>query len=171
MLTLSLLYVYLYISCLVALFYLLTCLVPLNYFINYSLSIFITFLKKYTTFQPIFFGIFICLCGLPPVGLFLIKFNILSYVISYNHFITILILYIVFLLNMFYYLQVFNFKNNKSRLIELINNNIFKIWNKHSYNYLFNLKFSTYYFYFYFIFFLFFLFGLLQIFFISLVIF
>ena len=158
MLTLSLLYVYLYISCLVALFYLLTCLVPLNYFINYSLSIFITFLKKYTTFQPIFFGIFICLCGLPPVGLFLIKFNILSYVISYNHFITILILYIVFLLNMFYYLQVFNFKNNKSRLIELINNNIFKIWNKHSYNYLFNLKFSTYYFYFYFIFFLFFFF-------------
>lgn len=127
----------------------------MNFLINYSFGIFITFLRKYTIFQSIFLGIFICLSGLPPVGLFLVKFNMLNYVISYNHFIVILILYIVFLLNMFYYVQVFNFKNSKFKLIELVNNNVFKTWYTHSYNYLFNYKISTYYSFFYIIFFFF----------------
>ncbi len=80
MFTLSLLYVYLYILCLIIIFYLFTSLLSMNFLINYSFGIFITFLRKYTIFQSIFLGIFICLSGLPPVGLFLVKFNMLNYV-------------------------------------------------------------------------------------------
>jgi hypothetical protein len=170
MFTLALLYVYLYILIMVIIFYLLTSLLPISYFTNYSLNLFIIFIKKYTNYQSIFFNSFICLSGLPPVGLFLVKFNILNYIISQTHFIMIFLFYLVFLLNMFYYLQIFNFKNLKYNLSHMINCNIFKYWFSYNYFYSLNYNLSIYFYYFYtvliFFFFFFFLWFFLDLFYI-----
>ena len=161
LLTLGFLYMYMYIIIIVIIFYIFTSVISIQYFIHYSLSIFIVYIKKYTNYNILFSNLFLCLSGLPPVGLFFIKFNLLNYIINQSHIATIFVVYFVFLLNMFFYLQLFNFKNNKYSTSSIVTSTIFKYIYSYSCNPLYNSNYKTYYgiFFIVFLFFIFYFFA------------
>lgn len=67
-------------------------------------------LRFYTNINPIYM-LFFFLSGLPPVGFFIIKFNILLLIYSYINFTAQILIFLNFLLAMFFYLQIFNSLN------------------------------------------------------------
>lgn len=107
-------YVYLYLF-----FYILTYFFIIYYLVgifnlynsqNKQLSVIFNSLKFYNNINPLFF-LFFLLTGLPPVGFFIIKFNIIITALNNSSFIWQLIIFINLLINMFFYLQVFNSLN------------------------------------------------------------
>jgi hypothetical protein len=107
-------YIYIYLTLyVITYFFLLNYLVVICNFKNIEslyLNSILNSLKKYTNLSPAWFLLF-TLTGLPPVGFFLIKFNILLTIYSnLNTLIQILIFFNI-LLTMFFYLQVFNSSN------------------------------------------------------------
>ena len=131
---------------------------PIQFLTQYSINIFSLFIQKYTIYKNIFFNLFLCLSGLPPVGLFFIKFNLLAYILNQTHIFVIFILYIVFLANMFFYLQLFNFKNTKVSIFKLLNTTIFNSWSINTFCCITNHTYLTFSYVYWIIFFLFFLF-------------
>jgi len=144
--TLSLIYIHLYVTTIVVLFYLFTNVLPIQFLTKQTISWFLIFIKKYTTFQTYFFSLFLCLSGLPPVGLFFIKFNILSFIMSNTHIVCMFFLYIAFLVNMFFYLQLFNFRNFRLNISVNINNIIFSYFYKNNFFNITNFSFNTFFF-------------------------
>lgn len=140
MVTFSMLYLVFYILILISLLLLSFLTVPFEFLSKFSLSIYFTTIERYTTTSFMILMNFLFLTGLPPFGLFLVKLNILTYVLYSNHFIVVLILFFVFLVNMFYYAQIFNSKNYKTKNYGLIKNSALKYF-KTNQN---NLKTQTY---------------------------
>lgn len=132
MFTLGLLYIYLYIYIFLSFLLLSFSFVPLQFLTKWSLTSYLIFLQKYTNIKNIFFVLVFSLTGLPPVGLFFIKFNILSFVLYQTHILLIIFLFFIFLLNMLYYIQLLNVKNFKTNIYSNLNSNIFQIWGNDS---------------------------------------
>lgn len=114
------------------LFYLLT-LIKLNYllisysttFFNNSLQYIFYFLLKYNKLKSIILLLFLSLSGLPPFILFFIKFNYLINLLNYTNFIIIITVFIIFFLNMLFYIQIFFFKNININIVVKKNKNVF----------------------------------------------
>lgn len=128
MFTFSLLYVMFYLFIILAIFVLTFSQIPLFVLTSFSLTNFIIFVQKYKTSKNIYFWLFFCLSGLPPVGLFFIKFNIFFFILYQTHLFSIFVLFFFFFLNMLYYLQLFNFKNFKKPMYSVITPDIFFLW-------------------------------------------
>lgn len=144
MFTLGLLYIFLYILIFIALLILSFITLPLYFLTHYSTTSYLIFLQKYTNLKGIFFMLVFSLTGLPPVGLFFIKFNILTFILYQVNFFVVLTLFLVFFSNMLYYSQLFNVKNYKKNIYNLINSNIFSIWSNQSIS---SLNYSNYKYY------------------------
>jgi hypothetical protein len=129
MITFSLLYLFLYILIFLSITILSFLTIPFDLLIKFSMPNYFTILQKYTNNKFIVMVNFLFLTGLPPFGLFLVKFNILTYVLYHNHFVVILMLFFLFLLNMFYYAQIFNYKNYKNNDYSLVTVGILKYFN------------------------------------------
>lgn len=72
----------------------------------------LNFLKKYTKFTPIILFLFF-LTGLPPVGFFFIKLNLLLNLFSNLNIVIYVLVFLNILLTMFFYLQIFTISNKK----------------------------------------------------------
>ncbi len=101
---------------------------PIQLLTNLSASTFFIFLYKYSIFRFLFLFLVFCLTGLPPVGFFLIKFNIFCFVLYQVHVIAAVVLFLLFFFNMVYYIQFFNFKNNKLKLYSTVNTKYLSFW-------------------------------------------
>lgn len=129
MFTLGLLYIFLYIATLISLMLCVFVFLPLQLLSSWSLTTYLTFLKKYTNIGNLFYCLIFILTGLPPLGFFVIKFNILVFILYQSHIIIVLFLFLIFFCNMLYYIQIFNTKNYKMQLYTKLSSSVFKFWN------------------------------------------
>lgn len=129
MFTLGLLYIFLYIATLISLMLCVFVFLPLQLLSSWSLTTYLTFLKKYTNIGNLFYCLIFILTGLPPLGFFVIKFNILVFILYQSHIIIVLFLFLIFFCNMLYYIQIFNTKNYKMQLYTNLSSSVFKFWN------------------------------------------
>ncbi len=129
MFTFGLLYVFLYLLTFLGLLILAFTQLPIYFLTHLSLTNFIIFLQKYIPTKNLFFFLIFALTGLPPVGLFFVKFNILVFIIYQTHIFIAVVLFLMFFLNMLYYLQLFNFKNYKKSLYSVLTPDILRSWN------------------------------------------
>lgn len=128
MFTLSLLYVFTYLCVFLSLLILAFTQLPLRVLTHMSLPNFIVFLQKYIPSKNLFLLLVFSLTGLPPVGLFFVKFNILTFLLYQTHLFIGIALFFMFLLNMLYYAQLFNFKNFNKPIYTLITPDVLKSW-------------------------------------------
>ena len=91
----------------------------------WSLGNLMLFLQKYKSLKTLYFWLFFSLTGLPPVGLFFVKFNIFFSVLNNTHIISSVIMFLFFFLNMLFYSQIFSFKNHKKSLYHTIGPDMF----------------------------------------------
>lgn len=129
MFTLSLLYTIFYLLTVLSLLVLIVSRTPLYTFTHFSITNFMVFIQKYKVESSLYLWLFFCLTGLPPVGLFFIKFNVFFYVLYQTHFVNVIIIFLFFLLNMLYYIQIFNFKNFKKPMYSILTPKVFSVWN------------------------------------------
>lgn len=141
MFTLSLLYVVFYLFALLALLVFSFTHTPIYTLTHLSTTNFIVFIQKYVPTKSLFLFLVFSLTGLPPVGLFFVKFNILAFVLYQTHIFVIISLFLLFFLNMLYYIQLFNFKNFKKPIYSILNSQVFTIWNQGTF---FKSYFTTY---------------------------
>lgn len=120
MFTFSFFYAFMYLFVFLSLLTLAFTQFPLQLLTKYSTSNFFIFLLKYTHTKNLFLFLIFCLTGLPPVGLFFIKFNILSFLLYQNHIFFSIVLFFMFFFNMLYYSQLFNFKNTKKNTYNIV---------------------------------------------------
>lgn len=121
MFTFSLLYVFMYLTIFLALLALVFTQISLQIFTNYSTTTVMLFIQKYVPVKNLIFFLIFALTGLPPFGLFFVKFNILTFVLYQTHFFLVVVLFLMFFLNMLYYAQLFNFKNFKRKNYHQLN--------------------------------------------------
>lgn len=121
MFTFSLLYVILYLYIFLALLVLTFSQLPIYILTHFSTPNVLVFIQKYKPSKNLYYWLFFSLTGLPPVGLFFVKFNIFFYVLYQSHILIICMLFLVFFLNMLYYMQLFGFRNSKRELYSVIN--------------------------------------------------
>lgn len=133
MFTLSLLYTTFYLLIILSLLIFSFVHTPIYTVTHLSTTNFIVFIQKYVPTKNLFFFLIFSLTGLPPVGLFFVKFNILTFLLYQTHLAVIIFLFFLFFLNMIYYTQLFNFKNFKKSIYSFVNTEIFSIWNKHNF--------------------------------------
>ncbi len=141
MVTFSLLYVFFYLFLLLGIFFFIFTHIPFYALINFSISNIMIFLQKYKNLSFFYFWLLFMLTGLPPFGLFLVKFNIFFFLLYSSNIITLILLFTIFFFNMIFYLQVFNFKNFKKNNYHVVNTEIFSLWKDHK-NY---TTYSTYF--------------------------
>jgi len=79
--------------------------------INNSIPLFIIKLNTFSKLKAPVLTLLLSLSGLPPFFLFFVKFNYLSYVILVANPVVIFLMFIIFFLNMLYYVQIFFFKS------------------------------------------------------------
>ena len=144
MFTLSLLYVIFYLLTVLSLLILIFSQTPLYIITHLSTTNFMVFIQKYKVEKSLYLWLFFCLTGLPPVGLFFVKFNIFFFLLYQTHFISVILIFLFFLFNMLYYIQVFNFRNFKKPMYSIVTPKIFNVWTTNaSHNYLFS-SYNTY---------------------------
>lgn len=141
MFTLIALYLTAYLLIILSIFKLTFSQLPSNIITTFSLNNFILFIQKYKNFKNLYLWLFFCLTGLPPVGLFFIKFNILFFIFSNTHIFSIIVIFFFFFLNMLFYTQIFAFKNQKKSMYHLINVDIFTFFKNTEYR---SSNFSSY---------------------------
>ena len=90
-----------------------------------SLGNLILLIQKYKTSKTMYLWLFFSLTGLPPFGLFFIKFNILFHILVNTHFGSVLVSFFFFFLNMLFYSQIFSYKNHKTNLYHIVCPDIF----------------------------------------------
>lgn len=120
MFTFSLLYVSFYLCIFVSLLVVMMTHIPMYLLAHQSLTNIMVFIQKYIPSKNLIFFLIFSLTGLPPFGLFFVKFNILTFVLYQTHVFFIVILFFMFFLNMLYYAQLFNFKNFKKNSYHII---------------------------------------------------
>lgn len=145
MFTLSLVYVVLYLLIFLAVLVLTFSQLPLYFLTHMSTTNFMIFFQKYKHTKNLYLWLFFCLTGLPPVGLFFIKFNIFFYVLYQSHIFIIIILFLLFFVNMLYYAQLFNFRNFKKPIYTSLTPQVFTIWNTNEFFGKFISTYNTYY--------------------------
>lgn len=133
MFTLSLLYTTFYLLIILSLLIFSFIHTPIYTVTHLSATNFIVFIQKYIPTKNLFFFLVFSMTGLPPVGLFFVKFNILAFLLYQTHLIVITFLFFLFFLNMLYYTQLFNFKNFKKTIYSVVNTEIFSTWNKYNF--------------------------------------
>lgn len=85
--------------------------VPTFFISELSFSTGFLFLKYYTPYYLIITLLFFLLSGLPPTGLFLVKINLLTYMVHMWDFATIVLVFLILFFNMLFYLQVLRYKS------------------------------------------------------------
>ena len=138
-------YIYIYLTLyILTYFFILTYLVSIKNIItiqNLYLTAILNILKKYTKLSPLLLFFFF-LTGLPPVGFFFIKFNLLLNLFNNLNFVIYFFIFINILLTMFFYLQVFTISNkNLKQNISLFKNLRILNLNKFKHN---NFKLNFY---------------------------
>jgi NADH:ubiquinone oxidoreductase subunit 2 (subunit N) len=128
MFTLGIIYTFIYILIVISLLIISSLALPFNILTEHSINFFSILLQKYTKFKLTFYLLIFTLTGLPPVGLFFIKFNIFVYILYQTHFILVITLFLIFFCNMLYYIQLFNIKNFKKNVYSSIYRTIIKNW-------------------------------------------
>lgn len=113
MFTFSLLYVSFYLCIFVCLLVLMFTQIPLYILTHNSTTHLMVFIQKYLPGKNLIFFLIFSLTGLPPFGLFFVKFNLLAFVLYQTHIFLVIVLFLMFFLNMIFYTQLFNFKNFK----------------------------------------------------------
>ncbi len=126
--TLALIYIVFYLVIFLAILLLIFSQIPLNLLMNFSISNFMIFLKKYTPTSPLYLWLLFCLTGLPPVGLFLVKFNIFFVILYQVHMFIVILLFLFFFFTMLFYIQVFTVRNFKLPMYYLVTPKIFETW-------------------------------------------
>lgn len=132
MFTLGLAYVLIYLITFLSLLILAFNQMPIQFLTQLSTSTFLVILQKYTNFKGLFLTLIFALTGLPPVGLFFVKFNILAFVLYQTHIVVIISLFFLFFLNMLFYMQLFNVRNSKKSVYAVMNPDIFGFWQQNS---------------------------------------
>lgn len=125
MFTFSLLYVLMYLFIFLSLFSLVFTQIPTYVFTSYSTTTLMVFIQKYIPVKNLIFFLIFTLTGLPPFGLFFVKFNLLTFLLYQTHLFLIFIVFFMFFLNMIYYIQLFNFKNFKKKTYNLFNSSLY----------------------------------------------
>jgi len=128
MFTLSLLYVVFYLFIFLSFLVLTFSQLPVYVLTHFSTSSFMIFLQKYKPSKNLYLWLIFALTGLPPVGLFFVKFNIFFFVLYQAHIFIIIILFLLFFLNMLFYTQLFNFRNFKKDIYSILNPEVFSKW-------------------------------------------
>lgn len=144
MFTLGICYLIIYSLLILSLFSISFIKFPIYCLTEWSVSTFLIFINRYTKVKELFLFFIFSLTGLPPVGLFFVKFNILTFIFYQTHIIIIIILFIMFFLNMLYYAQLFNIKNFKKNIYHVFNNNVFVIFKKNRMSVVIFENYSTY---------------------------
>lgn len=111
----------------------------LTQFLNIDYSIkhinyLITYIIKFSKYKNLILALLLTLSGLPPFYLFIVKFNILIFLLHKINIIYIIIIFVIFYLNMLFYVQIFIFKNNNFYL-KISNNLLHKNVNKYSFTF------------------------------------
>lgn len=135
MFTLGILYLFLYCLVMLGLFLLSFTHLPFPVLTQWSLPSFFIYINRYSKFKQIWLMLFFSLTGLPPVGLFFVKFNIIASIIYQTHVLMFIIIFLVFFMNMLYYVQVYNTKNSQKDIYNLLNHNVFKTYKTNLYNF------------------------------------
>ena len=160
MFTLSVLYVFFYLFLVLGIFFFIFTQIPFYVLINFSIPNIMIFLQKYKYLSFFYFWLLFMLTGLPPFGLFFIKFNIFFFLLHSSNIISFILLFSFFFFNMIFYLQVFNFKNFKKNNYHVVSPEIFSLWkdnnNYTTYSTYFITKFSVNILFFFFFMFFFF---------------
>jgi len=141
MFTLGILYFYIYIISIFSIFSLSFMFFPISLLTQLSFSSFLFFLNKYTKIKETFYFLIFILTGLPPFGLFFVKFNILTFLLYQTSFFSLIVIFFLYFLNMLYYSQIFNLKNFKKKNSQVVNYTFFTFWDK---NFNYNFHFETY---------------------------
>ena len=123
MFTLSLVYVVFYLFIFLSILIVSLSQLPIVILTQLSTTNFMIFIQKYTRVKSLYLWLFFSLTGLPPVGLFFIKFNIFFLILYQTHIFVIIVLFLLFFLNMLYYAQLFNFRNFKKPIYHLMSPN------------------------------------------------
>lgn len=152
MFTLGILYLFLYCLAILGLFLLSFSQMPISALTQWSIPSFFFYLNRYSKFKQLWLILFFSLTGLPPVGLFFIKFNIIAVVIYQAHVVMFVVIFFLFFLNMLYYVQVYSFKNTQKDMYTLINNEIFKLYKRSLFSYKYNESYKLFKLIFYLIF-------------------
>ncbi len=129
MFTLSLLYVVFYLFIFLSFLILSFSQLPVYFLTHLSTPKFLIFIQKYKVTKNLYFWLFFSLTGLPPVGLFFVKFNMFFFILYQSHVFVIILLFFFFFLNMLYYMQMFNFKNYKHELYTSLTPSTIQQWN------------------------------------------
>lgn len=138
MITFGILYIFTYITIMMSIKTLLTKFIPVTLLASYSLPNYFIFINRYSIAKNTILLQFFFLSGIPPFGLFFIKLNLFSYLLYQIHIAFIVLFYILFFVNMIFYIQVFNFKNFKKNIYFLVHTTFFKTIVK-------TIKFKYYY--------------------------
>lgn len=134
MFTLGFMYLLFYIIFMFILFCLVFINFPIQFLTQWSTSTFLVYISRYFKLKEVFFFTIFSLTGLPPVGLFFVKFNILSLLLYQSHIFVITSLFITLFLNMLYYAQIFNLKNFKKNSYNFLTDSIFLVWKQNNYS-------------------------------------
>lgn len=124
MFTFSLLYVFMYLFIFLGLLALLFTQIPTYVLISYSTTNLMVYIQRYVPLKNLIFFLIFALTGLPPFGLFFVKFNLLTFILYQTHFFLAIALFLMFFLNMLYYVQLFNFKNFKKKSYHEFDSNL-----------------------------------------------
>lgn len=125
MFTFSLLYVFMYLFIFLGLLALVFSQIPTFVFINLSTTNLMIFIQRYVPLKNLIFFLIFMLTGLPPFGLFFVKFNLLAFVLYQTHLFFVVVLFLMFFLNMLFYVQLFNFRNFKKKTYHVFNARFF----------------------------------------------
>ena len=137
MFTFSIIYVFFYLLMFLSIFFFLFTQIPFHIITHFSIPNVMIFLQKYKYLSFFYFWLLFMLTGLPPFGLFFVKFNIFFFILYNTNLISIVFIFLFFLFNMLFYLQVFNFKNFKKNNYHVVTPEIFVLWKD-------NQNFTTY---------------------------
>jgi hypothetical protein len=137
MFTFSIIYVVFYLLIFLSICFFLFTQIPFYVITHFSIPNVMIFLQKYKYLSFFYFWLLFMLTGLPPFGLFFVKFNIFFFILHNTNIISIVLIFFFFFFNMLFYLQVFNFKNFKKNNYHLVTPEIFLLWKD-------NHNFTTY---------------------------
>ena len=115
--------------------------------VNNSIPLFITKLNTFSKLKAPVLTLLLSLSGLPPFFLFFVKFNYLSYVTLVANPVVIFLMFIIFFLNMLYYVQIFFFKSESPTDLLIINKKKQVNYNIlfYAYTYIFSILFSIFF--------------------------
>lgn len=148
MVTLGLFYIFMYLINVLNFCFLAFYNLPIQLVTSYSIINYFTFINKYTRLKSFWLFLIFSLTGLPPVGLFFIKVNILLFLLYNTHFFIILLIFLFFFLNMIFYIQVLAVKNYQKDIYSIIDSKFYSLWNNNNLNLKNQSTYSDYYLFF-----------------------